>query len=58
MWGPKQDKVRKPQVLHFYCWIFSTWVSEGIWKKKQMAGQMMDDKRKVQNSFNFKLLCI
>ena len=27
-WGAKQEKVRKPRVLHLYCWIFSTWVSE------------------------------
>ena len=22
MWGPKQEKLRKPRVLHLYCWIF------------------------------------
>ena len=35
MWGPKQEMVQKPQVLHFYCWIISMWVSEGIRKKKK-----------------------
>ena len=28
MWGPKQEKVRKPWVLRLYCWIFSMRVSE------------------------------
>ena len=28
MWGPKQEKVRKPWVLRLYCWIFSMCVSE------------------------------
>ena len=28
MWGPKQEKVQKPWVLHLYCWIFSMQVSE------------------------------
>ena len=28
MWGPKQDKVRKPWVLRLYCWISSMRVSE------------------------------
>ena len=28
MWGPKQEKVRKPWVLRLYCWISSMWVSE------------------------------
>ena len=28
MWGPKQEKVQKPQVLRLYCWISSMWVSE------------------------------
>ena len=28
MWGPKQEKVQKPWVLHLYCWISSMWVSE------------------------------
>ena len=22
MWGPKQEKVRKPGVMRLYCWIF------------------------------------
>ena len=28
MWGPKQEKVRKPWILHLYCWIFSMRASE------------------------------
>ena len=28
MWGPKQEKVRKPWVLRLYCWISSMRVSE------------------------------
>ena len=28
MWGPKQEKVQKSQVLHLFNWIFSMWVSE------------------------------
>ena len=28
MWGPKQEKVRKPRVLCLYCWISSMRVSE------------------------------
>ena len=28
MWGPKQEKVRKPRALRLYCWIFSMRVSE------------------------------
>ena len=28
IWGPKQDKVRKPSVLRLYCWIFNMRVSE------------------------------
>ena len=28
MWGPKQEKVRKPRVLRLYCWISSMRVSE------------------------------
>ena len=28
MWGPKQEKVRKPRVLRLYCWIFSMRMSE------------------------------
>ena len=28
LWGPKQETVRKPWVLHLYCWIFSMRVSE------------------------------
>ena len=28
MWGPKQEKVRKPWVLCLYCWISSMRVSE------------------------------
>ena len=28
MWGPKQEKVRKPWVLRLYCWIFSMRVLE------------------------------
>ena len=28
MWGPKQEKVRKPRVLRLYCWIVSMRVSE------------------------------
>ena len=28
MWGPKQDKVRKPSVSRLYCWIFTMRVSE------------------------------
>ena len=23
MWGPKQEKTRKPRLLRLYCWIFS-----------------------------------
>ena len=23
MWGPKQEKARKPRLLRLYCWIFS-----------------------------------
>ena len=28
MWGPKQEKVRKPRVLRLYGWIFIMRVSE------------------------------
>ena len=28
VWGPKQEKVRKPGVLRLYCWISSMRVSE------------------------------
>ena len=28
MWGPKQEKARKPRVLRLYCWISSMRVSE------------------------------
>ena len=28
MWGPKQEKARKPRLLRLYCWIFSMRVSE------------------------------
>ena len=28
MWGPKQEKVRKPWVFSLYCWISSMRVSE------------------------------
>ena len=28
MWGPEQEKLRKPRVLHLCCWIFSMRVSE------------------------------
>ena len=28
LWGPKQERVRKPWVLRLYCWIFSMRVSE------------------------------
>ena len=27
-------------------------------EEEKMGGQVVDDKRKVQNSFNFKLVCI
>ena len=28
MWGPKQEKVRKPRLLRLYCWIASLQVSK------------------------------
>ena len=28
MWGPKQEKARKPRVLSLYCWISSMQMSK------------------------------
>ena len=54
MWGPKQEKERKPQVLHFYCWIFSMWVSEGIRKKKKWEAKwcMIKGKCRIPSTLN------
>ena len=58
MWGPKQEKERKPQVLLFLLLDFQHVGVRRYSEEEKMGGQVVYDKRKVQNSFNFELVCI
>ena len=56
--GSKAGEGAKATSLAFLLLDFQHMGVRRYSEEEKMGGQMVDDKKKVQNSFNFKLVCI